>query len=58
MMAALGKVLFRMCIVVSVLIGGGMLLINDPQIQTWGVYILVGMVVVALVLRWIFRIFH
>ena len=58
MMAALGKVLFRMCIVVSVLIGGGMLLINDPQIQTWGVYILVGMVVVALVLRWIFQIFH
>ena len=58
MMAALGKVLFRMCIVVSVLIGGGMLLINDPQVQTWGVYILVGMVVVALVLRWIFRIFH
>ena len=56
MMAALGKVLFRMCIVVSVLIGGGMLLINDPQVQTWGVYILVGMVVVALVLRWIFRI--
>ena len=58
MMAALGKVLFRMCIVVSVLIGGGMLLINDPQVQTWGVYILVGMVVVALVLRWVFRIFH
>ena len=58
MMAALGKVLFRMCIVVSVLIGGGMLLINDPQVQTWGVYILVGMVVVGLVLRWIFRIFR
>ena len=58
MMAALGKVLFRMCIVVSVLVGGGMLLINDPQVQTWGVYILVGMVVVGLVLRWIFRIFR
>ncbi len=58
MMAALGKVLFRMCIVVSVLIGGGMLLINDPQVQTLGVYILVGMVVVGLVLRWIFRIFR
>ena len=58
MMAAFGKVLFRMCIVVSVLIGGGMLLINDPQVQTWGVYILVGMVVVGLVLRWIFRIFR
>ena len=58
MMAAPGKVLFRMCIVVSVLIGGGMLLINDPQVQTWGVYILVGMVVVGLVLRWIFRIFR
>ena len=58
MMAALGKVLFRMCIVVSVLIGGGMMLINDPQVQTWGVYILVGMVVVGLVLRWIFRIFR
>ena len=58
MMAAFGKVLFRMCIVVSVLIGGGMLLINDPQVQTWGVYILVGMVVVALMLRGIFRIFR
>ena len=58
MMAAFGKVLFRMCIVVSVLIGGGMLFINDPQVQTWGVYILVGMVVASLVLRWIFRIFR
>ncbi len=58
MMAALGKVLFRTCIVVSVLIGGGMLFVNDPQVQTWGVYILVGMVVVALVLRWIFWIFR
>ena len=58
MMATFGKVLFRMCIVVSVLIGGGMLFINDPQVQTWGVYILVGMVVVGLVLRWIFRIFR
>ena len=58
MMAALGKVLFRMCIVVSVLVGGGMLLINHPQVQIWGVYILVGMVLVGLVLRWIFRIFR
>ncbi len=58
MMSTLGKVLFRTCIVVSVLIGGGMLLIDDPQVQTWGVYILVGMVVAGLVLRWIFRIFR
>ena len=58
MMAALGKVLFRTCIVVSVLIGGGMLLINDPQVQTWGVYVLVGMVAAALVLRWVFRVFR
>ena len=58
MMAAFGKVLFRMCIVVSVLIGGGMLFINDPKVQTWGVYILVGMVVAGLVLRWKFRIFR
>ena len=57
-MAVIGKVLFRMCIVVSVLIGGGMLFINDPQVQTWGVYILVGMMVAGLVLRWIFRIFR
>ncbi len=47
-----------MCIAIGVLVGGGMLLISDPQVQTWGVYILVGMVVVALVLRWVFRIFH
>ena len=47
-----------MCIAIGVLVGGGMLLIPDPQVQTWGVYILVGMVVVALVLRWVFRIFH
>ncbi len=57
-MSATGRVLFRLCIVVSVLVGGGMLLINDPQVQTWGVYILVGAVVVGLVLRWIFRIFR
>ena len=47
-----------MCIAIGVLVGGGMLLIPDPQVQTLGVCILVGMVVVALVLRWVFRIFH
>ncbi len=57
-MSATGRVLFRLSIAIGVLVGGGMLLINDPQVQTWGVFILVGMVVVALVLRWIFRIFH
>ncbi len=57
-MSATGRVLFRVCIAIGVLVGGGMLLISDPQVQTWGVYILVGMVVVALVLRWVFRIFH
>jgi hypothetical protein len=57
-MSATGRVLFRLCIAIGVLVGGGMLLIPDPQVQTWGVYILVGMVVVALVLRWVFRIFH
>ncbi len=57
-MSATGRVLFRLCIAIGVLVGGGMLLIPDPQVQTWGVYILVGMVVVALVLRWILRIFH
>ena len=57
-MSATGRVLFRLCIAIGVLIGGGMLLINDPQVQTWGVYILVGMVVVGLVLRWVFRIFR
>ncbi len=57
-MSATGRVLFRLCLAIGVLVGGGMLLINDPQVQTWGVFILVGMVVVALVLRWIFRIFH
>ena len=56
-MSATGRVLFRLCIAIGVLVGG-MLLIPDPQVQTWGVYILVGMVVVALVLRWIFQIFH
>ncbi len=57
-MSTTGRVLFRLCIAIGVLVGGGMLLIPNPQVQTWGVYILVGMVVVALVLRWIFRIFH
>ena len=47
-----------MCIAIGVLVGGGMLFINDPQVQTWGVYILVGMMVAGLVLRWIFRIFR
>ena len=58
MMSATGRVLFRLCIAIGVLVGGGMLFHSDPQVQPWGVYILVGMVVVALVLRWIFRIFH
>ncbi len=58
MMGAAERVLFWSCIAIGVLVGGGMLLINDPQVQTWGVYVLVGMVVVALVLRWILRIFH
>ena len=57
-MSATGRVLFRLCIAIGVLVGGGMLFHSDPQVQTWGVFILVGMVVVALVLRWVFRIFH
>jgi len=57
-MGATERVLFWLCIAIGALVGGGMLLIPDPQVQTWGVYILVGMVVVALVLRWIFQIFH
>ncbi len=57
-MGATERVLFWLCIAIGVLVGGGMLLINDPQAQTWGVYVLVGMVVVALVLRWVFQIFR
>ncbi len=57
-MSATGRVLFRLCIAIGVLVGGGMMFHSDPQVQTWGIYILVGMVVVALVLRWVFRIFH
>ncbi len=47
-----------MCIAIGVLVGGGMLLIPDPQVQTWGVYVLAGMVAAALVLRWVFRVFR
>ncbi len=57
-MGATERVLFWLCIAIAVLVGGGMLLIPDPQVQTWGVYVLVGMVVAALVLRWVFRIFR
>ena len=54
-MPLFGKVLFRLCIAIGVLVGGGMMFHSDPQVQTWGVYILVGMVIVGLVLRWIFQ---
>ncbi len=57
-MGAAERVLFWSCIAIGMLVGGGMLLKSDPQVQTWGVYILVGMVVVALVLRWVFQIFR
>ncbi len=58
MMGATERVLFWLCIAIGVLVGGGLLLINDPQVQTWGVYVLVGMVAAALVLRWVFRVFR
>ena len=57
-MGATERVLFWLCIAIGALVGGGMLLIPDPQVQTWGVYVLVGMVAAALVLRWVFRIFR
>ncbi len=52
---AFGKVLFRLCVAIGVLAGGGLLLIGDGEIQAMGLYILMGMVAVGLVLRWIFR---
>jgi hypothetical protein len=57
-MGATERVLFWLCIAIGALVGGGMLLIPDPQVQTWGVYVLVGMVAAALVLRWVFRVFR
>ena len=57
-MGATERVLFWLCIAIGVLVGGGMLLIPDPQVQTWGVYVLVGMAAAALVLRWVFRVFR
>ncbi len=57
-MGATERVLFWLCIAIGVLVGGGMLLIPDPQVQTWGVYVLAGMVAAALVLRWVFRVFR
>ncbi len=57
-MGATERVLFWLCIAIGVLVGGGMLLIPDPHVQTWGVYVLVGMVAAALVLRWVFRVFR
>ncbi len=57
-MGATERVLFWLCIAIGVLVGGGMLLIPDSQVQTWGVYVLVGMVAAALVLRWVFRVFR
>ncbi len=54
-MSAFGKVLFRLCIAIGVLVGGGMMFHSDPQVQTGGLVIVVGTVAVGLVLRWIFR---
>ena len=44
-----------MCLAIGVLVGGGMMFHSDPQIQTGGLFILVGTVVVGLVLHWIYR---
>jgi len=53
-MSTTGRVL--LCIVVGVLVGGGLMFHSNPQVQTGGLVILVGMVALGLVLRWwIFR---
>ncbi len=57
-MGMFDRVMFWLCVAIGVLVCGGMLLIPDPQVQTWGVYVLVGMVAAALVLRWVFRVFR
>ena len=54
-MSATGRVVFWLCLAIGVLVGGGMMFHSDPQVQTGGLFILVGMVVVGLVLSWIFR---
>ena len=47
--------MFWLCVAIGVMVGGGMMFHSDPQIQTGGLVILVGAVVVGLVLSWIFR---
>ena len=54
-MSATGRVLFWLCLAIGVLVGGGMMFHSDPQVQTGGLVILVGTVVVSLVLHWIYR---
>ena len=43
-----------MCIAIGVAAVGALLLIDGPQVKTMSLFILVGMVVAVLVLRWIF----
>ncbi len=54
-MSATGRVLFWLCAAIAVFIGSGMLFHSDPQVQTGGLVIVVGVVVVGLVLHWIYR---
>jgi len=54
-MSATGRVLFRLGIAIAVLVGGGLMFHSNPQVQTGGLAILVGALVVGLALHWIFR---
>ena len=54
-MSATGRVLFWLCLAIAALVGGGLMFHGDPQVQTGGLVILVGVVVVGLALRWIYR---
>ena len=53
-MGMFGRVLFWACAAIAVFIGSGMLFHSDPQVQTGGLVIVVGVVVVGLALRWLF----
>ena len=50
-MPALGRVLFWACVATGVIAAGGSYFIG---LETGGLFILGGMVVVGLVLRWVF----
>ena len=51
----IGRFLFRLCVAIGVLAGGGLFLLSDdPGVRNIAAFALLGMVALGLLLRWVF----